>query len=170
MRWEGCDIDDTNRNCLMSLSRMEDFIWISTSHAAVCGKQLVLIKRDTSNGAMIEQVWKCPSCTMELSLTKCGMIKSSDVAQGKGFSRSQPDFNLRLVKGIPLTGINTTKIIEFMSGEMGVKIAHVNNLRGQITKVRKSIRATYGDRVVENRKEHVAAVRQAPAYCGDVHW
>jgi len=85
---------------------------------------------------MIEHVWKCPSCTMELSLTNCCLIKSSDVAQGKGYSRTQPDFNLRSVKGIQLTSMNMTKIMEFMHGEMGIKIAHVNNLRGQITKVR----------------------------------
>jgi len=98
------------------------------------------------------------------------MIKSYNVAQGKAFSRQQPNFNLRMVKGIQLTGINTTKSIEFMRGEMGIKITHENNLWCQITKARKSIQATYDNRVVENRKEHVAAVRQYPDYCGDVHW
>jgi len=67
------------------------------------------------------------------------MIKLSDVAQGKVFSHQQPDFNLRMVKGIQLTGIITMKIIEFMHGEMGIKIAHEINLRRQIMKVRKSI-------------------------------
>ena len=154
----------------MSLSRLEDFIRLTTGHAAGCGHQLVLTKRDMTQGAMIEHVWKCPCCKIELILNNCGMVRSSDVAQGHSHSRVQPDFSLRLVKGIQLTGINTTKIMEFMRGEMGIKIAHENNLRHQITKVRKSIHSTYNDRVIENRKEHVSAVRALPEYCGDVHW
>ena len=99
-----------------------------------------------------------------------GMCKSSDVVQGAAYSREQPDFNLRLVKGIQLTGINTTKLMEFERGEMGIKIAADHNLRNQITKVRKSIGATYKERVLENRQEHVKAVRESPLYCGDVLW
>ena len=60
--------------------------------------------------------------------------------------------------------------MEFMRGEMGIKIAADRNLRNQITKVRKSIGATYKERVLENRQEHVKAVRESPDYCGDVLW
>jgi len=100
----------------------------------------------------------------------CGMIKSPDVAQGVAYSREQPDLNLQMAKGIQFTGINTTKLIKFMHGEMGIKISHANNLQNQITKVRKSIHSTYADRLAENRKEHVNAVCQSAGYCGNVHW
>jgi len=79
---------------------------------------------------------------MELSKQNCDMIKLSDVAQGAADSCKQPDFNLRLVKVIQLMGINTTKLTEFMHGEMGIKIANGTNLHSQITKVRKSIEST----------------------------
>ena len=130
----------------------------------------MLIKRDTSYGATIQHVWKCPCCLTELSMHNCSMIKSSDIAQGRACSREQPDLNLQMAKGIQFTGINTTKLIEFMRGEMGIKISHEKNLRNQITKVRKSIHSTYADRSAENRKEHVRAVHQSAGYCGDVHW
>ena len=150
VRWEGVDIAEDDGNCFMSLARMENFIRLATGHLSKCGTQLVLIQRDTSYGAMVSHVWKCPSCATELTMQNCGMCKSSDVAQGAAFSPEQPDFNLRLVKGIQLTGINTTKLMEFMCGEMGIKIAAKRNLRHQITKVRKSIGATYKDRVLKN--------------------
>jgi len=75
-----------------------------------------------------------------------------------------------LLKGIQLTDINTTKLIKFMHGKMGIKIATGSNLRKQITKVRKSIGVTYEDRVVKNRQEHVIAVRQSSDYYGDALW
>ena len=45
------------------------------------------------------------------------MIRSPEVTEGAAYSRSQPDFNLRLVEGTQLTGINTTKLLEFMQGD-----------------------------------------------------
>ena len=169
-RWEGTDIGTNDGNFLLSLSRMENFIRLSTAHAANCGKQLVHIKRDTLYGAMIQHVWKCPCCLTELSMHICSMIKSSDITQVRALSCEKPGFNLRMAKGIQLTGINTTKLIKFMHGEMGIKISHANNLQNQITKVRKSIHSTYADRLAENRKEHVNAVCQSAGYCGNVHW
>ena len=79
-------------------------------------------------------------------MVNCDMIRSSEVADGAMYSRSQPDFNLRIVKGTQLTGINRTKLLEFMQGEMGIKIATDTNLRRQITKVRKYIASTYEGR------------------------
>ena len=79
-------------------------------------------------------------------------------------------FNLCLVKGIQLTGINTTKLMEFMRAKMGIKIAADHNIRNRITKVQKSVRATYKERVLENRQEHVKVVRESSDYCGDVLW
>jgi len=103
-------------------------------------------------------------------MENCDMIRSPEVAEGAVFSRSQSDFNLRLVKGTQLTGINTTKLIEFMQGELGIKIASDRNLRQQITKARQSIHLTYEVRNLENQKEHVSAVRELQKYCGDVQW
>ena len=170
VNWHGIDIEDDDGNCLMSFSRMENFIRVATSHSARCGKQLVLIRRDVNCGAKVHHVWKCPCCSHELSMNNCDMVRSSELAEGAAYSRLQPDLNLRIVKGSQLTGINTTKLVEFMEGEMGIKIASIRNLRQQITKVRKSIAQTYDDRVIENRKEHVLAVRQSANYSGDLEW
>jgi len=63
-----------------------------------------------------------------------------------------------------------TKLMEFMQGEMGIKIASNHNLRQQITKVRKLIGRTYEGRKLENIKEHVLAVRAADTYKDDVQW
>jgi hypothetical protein len=170
VRWEGIDLPDHDGNCLMSISKLEDFIRLATSHSAECGMQLVLQRRELKDGAKVHHVWKCPCCCGQLLMDNCDMIRSPEVAEGAGYSRSQPDFNLRLVKGTQLTGINTTKLQEFMQGELGIKIATDRNLRQQITKVRKSISSAYEVRKMENRKEHVAAVRESPKYCGDVEW
>ena len=91
-------------------------------------------------------------------MDNCDMARSAEVAQGAAYSRLQPDFSLCIVKGTQLTGINTTKLLEFMEGELRIKIASDRNLRQQITKVRKSIVNTYKDRKTENRKVHVLAV------------
>ena len=47
-------------------------------------------------------------------MDNCDMIRYSEVAHG---------FNLCIVKCTQLTGINTTKLLEFMEGELGIKIA-----------------------------------------------
>ena len=101
--WHGIDIADYDGNCLMSLSRMEKFIRIATLHSARCGKQLVLIRRDVNCGSKVHHLWKCPCCSHELSMNNCDMVRSSEVAEGAAFSRLQPDFNLRIVKGTQLT-------------------------------------------------------------------
>jgi len=60
--------------------------------------------------------------------------------------------------------------MEFMRGEMGIKIAADKNLCNRITKVWKSIGATYKERVLKNRQEHVKAIRESSDYCGNVLW
>jgi len=94
----------------MKVSNMEDFIRLSTAHSAKCGKQLVLQRRDTNLGAMIRETWKCPCCEAELSFSNCDKVRSDEVAQGASHSRNQPDFNIRMIKGAQLVGINTTKL------------------------------------------------------------
>ena len=168
--WDGTNIPDYDGNLLISFLRLENFICLATAHSSKCGKQLVLRSRQLTFGAKVQHFWKCPCCSAELCMVNCDMIRSSEVADGAMYSRSQPDFNLRIVKGTQLTGINTTKLMEFMQGEMGIRIATDNNLRRQITKVRKSIASTYEGRKTENRKEHVSAVRAADKYTGDIEW
>ena len=144
---------------MVSYTRMENFIRLATLHSAQCGKQLVLIRRDMNCRAKVHHVWKSPCCSVELSMDDCDMVRSPEVAQGAGYSWLQLDFNLRLVKGIQLTGINTAKLLEFMEGELGIKIASEHNLRQQITKVQRSIANSYEDWKTENQKEHVLSVR-----------
>ena len=98
------------------------------------------------------------------------MIRSSKVAQGAAYSRSQPEFNLCIAKGTQLTEINTMKLLEFMEGELGIKIASDRDLRQQITKVRKSIECAYKTPKIQNRKGHLLSVRKSEKYCGNVQW
>ena len=170
LNWEGNDIDDYDGNCLMKASLMEDFIRLSTAHSALCCRQLVLKERKFIGGTGIRWVWKCPVCEEEITHNNCEMIRSKEVAQGAAYSRMQPDFNLRMVKGASLTGINTTKLQEFVEGEMGIRIASDANLRKQLTKVRAGVNTTYEERKIENRKEHVATSRASENYRGDIEW
>ena len=98
------------------------------------------------------------------------MIRTSEVAQGATCSRSQPDFNLPIVKGIQLAGINTIKLLKFIEGELGIKIASDRNLHQQITKVGKWVKCTYDDCKIQNRKEHVLSVRESEKYCCNIRW
>ena len=100
----------------MELSNMEVFIWLSTAHLAQYGKQLILIKRDTSWGAFVQHTWKCPRCGEELRLDDCDKVQSQEVAQGAAHSCHQLDFNLRIISGASIVGINTTKVQEFLGG------------------------------------------------------
>ena len=170
VQWHGEDIEDYDGNCLMNVKRMEDFVRTATAHSAKCGKQLVLAQRDTSIGSYVQHTWKCPCCQEELSMENCEKVRSKEVAVGAKYSKHQPDFNLRAVKGARLSGINVTKLQEFMEGHMGIKLPTDNNLRKQMTKVHESIRDTYKQRKEGNKREHVNAVRASEKYSGDLTW
>ena len=105
VHWEGIDLPVYDGNCLMSFTKLENCIRLATSHSAECGMQLVLQRRQLKDGTKVHHVWKCPCCCAELLMENCDMIRSPEVAEGAAFSRSQPDFNLQLVKGTQLTGI-----------------------------------------------------------------
>ena len=126
------DVDDYDGNCLMTVSKMENFIRSSTAHTAKCGGQLVLIKRDTSKGAYMRHIWKCRRCGGEFEQQNCDMVRSKEVARGAAYSMQQPDFNLRLVTASTLTGVNLQQVSEFMTGQMAVKIAADGNMRKQL--------------------------------------
>lgn len=156
--------------CFMVVDRMEDFVRKSTGHAALCGMPLVLSKRKMHyRGTMLSEVWQCPSCGAELLLDNQGTVKSNDVAQGATHSRYQPRINLELVKGAKLEGINMAQL-EGLFTSMGIYIGSDRNLRLQATKVRSAIKRTYEERLIENRKEHVALTRDKLDYRGDVIW
>ena len=163
-------IEKSGVNCLMSVDKMEDFITASTSHAAQCGKPLVLKDRQTSRGCYLREIWECPMCLATLEFVNCDWVRSKEKAQGAGHSRRQPDFNLRAVKGAKLVGINIGKLHEFMEGQLGVQMPRLKNLRRQATKVHASIETTYLERIDENRMEHCRAVRNAEDYGGDIKW
>jgi len=74
--WHGTDIPDYNGKCLMSFSRMENFIWLATTNSAQCGKQLVLRRRDMNCRTKVHHVWKCPCCSIEFSIDNCDMARS----------------------------------------------------------------------------------------------
>jgi len=157
-------------NCLMKVSKLEDFIKLSTAHAAQCGYQLAHLSREMNCGAYIRQVYKCTGCGKELVLENCDKVKSIEVADGASHSRHQPDFNLRMVTEAVAVGINTQKLEEFMTGGFGIQIPHDHNLRKQETKVRKSIGEAFKHRKTENRSEHVQAYRDLFDYSGDIKW
>jgi hypothetical protein len=125
----------------MQGNKLEDFICLSSSHAATCGSQLKLVERVTNFGCYLKH-WRCSVCNTRLELENCDMVRSESVADGAAYSRKQPDFNLRIVKGAALVGINTTKLQEFLEGLMGIQTPTEMNLRTQITKtkVRDSIK------------------------------
>ena len=164
------DIEGYDGNILMSTPKMEDFIRLATAHSAKCGKQLVLIERNTNNGAYVQHTWKCPCCGDELCMSNCEKVRSSEVAMGAAYSKRQPDFNLRIPKAARLVGINVEKVEEFMMSHMGIKIANDKNLRQQMTKVHASIHHTFQEREVENKREHVVALREEEDYRGDITW
>ena len=118
---------------------------------------------------MLSEVWQCPSCGAELVLGNQGNVKSSDVAQGATHSRYQPRINLELVKGAKLEGINMAQL-EGLFTSMGIYIGSDRNLRLQATKVWSAIKRTYEERLIENRKEHVALTWDKLNYRGDVIW
>ena len=170
LQWHGVDIADYDGNCLMKVSNMENFIRTATAHSAHCGKQLVLTERNTTMGSAVQWTYKCPSCETELAFNNCNKVRSSVAAQGASDSRSQPDFNLRIAKAVKLAGVNLQKTTELLEGHLGIKIPTDRSLRKQMTKVHESIRQTFKDRKVENRKEHVDATRRMDRYRGDVTW
>ena len=76
VNWEGKDIDDYDENCLMTTRLMEEFIRLTTSHSAFCGRQLVLNERKFTGGAGMRWVWKCPVCEKEIAHNNCDMVGS----------------------------------------------------------------------------------------------
>jgi hypothetical protein len=60
----------------------------------------------------------CSVFNAGLELENCDMVRSEAVADGAAYSRKQPNFNLRIVKGAALVGLNTTKLQEIRNAPM----------------------------------------------------
>ena len=164
------DVDDYEGICFMVVKRMDDFIRESTGHAALCGMPLVLVERKVHyRGTMLREVWKCPCCGAQLHLNNQPTIRSKHAAQGSTHSRYQPQINLELCKGARLEGINMAQL-EGLFTSIGIYIGRDRNLRLQSTKVKAAIKHTFEERLVQNRKEHVAMTRAKVGYRGDVVW
>ena len=155
-------------NMLMSFAKLEAFVEEATAHAARCGSQLQLRERDTTNGAYVKMIWWCPCCGGDVTFHNCERVRSGEIAQGTSHSRLQPDFNLRMIKGATLAGINTQKAQEYLYGHLGLNTPADKNWRVQQTKVRASIKSTFEERKIENRVEHNAAERAKADYDGDI--
>jgi len=169
--WTGDGIAACDSNCLMSITKMEDFIRLSTNHAASCGKELVLIHRDMNCGAYVKETWKCPCCEEELIFVNCDMVKSKVAAKGAAYSRQQPEFNLRIAatSGL-LTGTNLQKVQEVMTGQLGIKVPNDKNLRKQRTKGEAAVEVAFEECKVDNRRAAVANARASDKYAGDLEY
>ena len=110
-----------------SFTVMDDFISRVTTHSALCGHSLKLTTRDTSQGAGVKEVWKCPICLVELELHNSDMVKTDVVEEGRKFSRPQYEVNLRVATTFT-SGVGMTKALEALNKNLGVKTARFRNL------------------------------------------
>ena len=169
VEYQCTDVEDVDGNCFMNIKRMEDFIRESSAHAAKCGKPLVLIKRDMP-ASYVHQTWMCPCCGEKLHMKNCCMARTKVSADGAKFSRSQPEFNIRMLSAASLSGVNLQKLQEFLVGHFGVQIAREDNLRIQQTKVRRAIDESFEECKIENKEKAVAETRASENYIGDLEW
>ena len=83
IEWVGDNVKDYNGIYFILVKKLDDFICLSTAHAALYGMPLVLVGRKNNYwGTMLHKVWKCPCCCTELTLVNQGMVRSKDVAHG----------------------------------------------------------------------------------------
>ena len=167
--WRGCSIKPFDGNIIMRCCRMDEFIQLVSSHSAKCRHTVTLINRDTSYGAYVKEVWKCPGCHQELELTNCEIVKTEVVERERKFSRKQPDINLRIAGAFTI-GVNMTKTINLLSKTLGIKMSNKKNLLHQNKKIRVAVAKVTKHRLQENRREHVRLSRQEEGYSGDIVW
>ena len=158
-----------NGNIIMDCDHMDDFIREATCHSARCGRQLRLIKRDTTMGAAVKEVWLCPACGNNLTLLNCKWTKTTVVEPERKFSRIAPSINMKIAQ-LAAAGVNQSKILKSISEKLGIKISNRVNLAHQTNKVRAAIAETAKSRIMENRREHVALTRSKEDYQGDIEF
>ena len=148
---------------------MDDFIEGVSSHSAKCGHRMICISRSTNLGAYVKEVWKCTGCQEEMELTNCEMVKTTVVERERKYSRKQPSINIQLASGF-VAGVNMNNTINFVSTQLSIKMSNYRNLSHANHKVRKAISKTAKDRLLENKREHVALTRSGEGYKGDLVW
>ena len=70
-----------DRNCIMSVQRMEDFIKATNEHTQQCGLSPVLVERCTRMGTTIKWTYRCPVCAGDIILHNCDKVRTKVVAQ-----------------------------------------------------------------------------------------
>jgi hypothetical protein len=165
-----CEVEGYNGTCFMKVNKMDDFIRRSTSHAAQCRSLLVLIQRQVHFcGSMLREIWKCPCCGGDLVFENQDRVRSDEVAEGACFSCLQPMINLEIVKGSKLEGIPYEQMLRLFRC-MGTYVGKYANVLKQLTKVKAAIKRTFEERLIENRKEHVAMTRTDNKYRSNIIW
>lgn len=154
------NVKGNDSNGIFNIPMLTEFIHSLTTHAAQCQSQINLEEINKKYGAGIIQHWKCPKCNKTLELRNCKWIRTNVVEEGRRESRSQPELNVRIVKGARENGVNLEKIHGLVSGTLGVKTSTRTNLRHADKKVRAAVDKLYHTRQEENLGKHVAASRQ----------
>jgi len=151
---------------LFGITELNSFLEEMVDHAAACGKTIEHVNTDFSMGAGITMTYKC-ACSEVFVHKNCKWSKSGIVEEGRHHERSSPELNRRIVKAARETGINLSKVIEFLAC-IGVKTSDYRNILHQEQKVRQAIKGLTEKRMVENMREHNIAARSLQNYVGDL--
>jgi hypothetical protein len=164
------EVEGDDGTCLMKVNKMDDFIRRSTSHAAQCGSPRVLIQRQVNFcGSMLREISKCPCCGEDLVFENQDRVRSDEVAEEVCFPCLQPMINLEIVKGSKLEGIPYEQMLGlFMC--LYIYVGKYANVLKQSTKVKAAINRAFEERLIENRKEHVAMTSADNKYRGNIIW
>jgi hypothetical protein len=86
--WSGCQIRPYDGFIFMKCLNMEEFIWLVMSHATICGHELKLVLRNTSQGAGagVKEKWECPLCLQEPKLNNCDLVMTKVSENERWFS------------------------------------------------------------------------------------
>lgn len=145
---------------IFDMKMLNAFIHEVSRHAATCSAPLDLTKLDKRYGAGIDETWTCCSCHETLLLRNCKWVRSVK-QRGRGYSRIQPDLNLKLAMGARVNSINLAKVIGLMQGAVGIKTMNRRNQKLIDLKVRDCISVLHEQRQEENLKKHVETCKEA---------
>ena len=96
-------------------------------------------------------------------------MKPSTKNYGEKISKKQPEFNLRLTKGMREEGIYLTKMNNVLSG-MGINCSNYRKMIIQDNRMIEVIKSWFEVIIHQNRKEHVSEFRNVSEYKGDIIW
>ena len=104
---------------LFHINQLSDFIQELAYHAAQCSGVVGLESTNFKYGAGITQTYKC-SCKKKFVHKNCKWIKTDVVEEGRKYSRTQPELNVRIVKAAREVGVNLEKLCDLLA-YMGIK-------------------------------------------------